>query len=104
MPHSARPWDPGSIYHVVVCAHDDAPILAREEDRAFVVDRAARVFSDEGVVCFAWAVLVNHFHLLARFDGPPGRPLQRLKTAIAMRVRRRHGGIGAVFQRPCYSV
>ena len=103
MTHTARNWEPGAIYHIDVCSHDGEPILAMDEDRAFFVARAARIFAEEGVVCFAWAVLVNHFHLLARFDGPPGHAMQRLKTAIAKRVRRLRGGKGAVFQNPYWS-
>src|SRR5258707_940692 len=57
-----------------------------------------RVFAEEGVECFAWAVLVNHYHLLVRFPGPPKRTMQRLNTAIACRVRRRSDGCGPVFQ------
>jgi len=69
-----------------------------DADRAFLVDRAARVFREEGVECFGWAVLINHYHMLARFSEPPKRPMQRLNTALAMRVRRLNGGQGAVFQ------
>jgi hypothetical protein len=56
------------------------------------------VFEEEGVTCFGWAVLINHFHMLVRFPGPPKTPMQRLNTAIAMRVRRLRGGRGPVFQ------
>ena len=98
MSRTARRWEPGAIYHVDARAHDGAPIFAMDEDRAFVVERAATVFAECGVVCLAWSVLVNHYHMLLRCDAPPGRAIQRLNTAIARRVRLRSGGAGAVFQ------
>ena len=48
MPHTARNWEPGAIYHIDLCAHDGAPIFATDEDRAFFVRRAARIFAEEG--------------------------------------------------------
>jgi len=56
------------------------------------------VFREEGVECFAWSILSNHYHMLARFSAAPQRPMQRLNTALAIRVRRIAGGEGAVFQ------
>jgi REP element-mobilizing transposase RayT len=98
MPRKPRRWDPGAILHVVARAHCGAPIFAANADRALVVERAARVFREEGVECFAWSVLSNHYHMLARFRAPPHRPMQRLNTALAIRARRIAGGAGAVFQ------
>lgn len=88
MPRKARRWEPGAIHHVIVRAHDGDPIFEMDDDRRFVVGRAARVFTEEGATCLGWAVLVNHFHMLVRFPGPPKTPMQRLNTAIAIRVRR----------------
>jgi putative transposase len=98
MPRKARCWEPGAILHVVARAHCGAPIFATDADRAFLVARAARVFREEGVECFAWSVLSNHYHMLARFREPPQRPMQRLNTAVGIRVRRFAGGRGAAFQ------
>ena len=98
VPRRPRNWEPGAILHVDARAHDGAPFFAQDEDRAFVVERARRVFEEEGVVCLGWAILVNHYHLLARFPAAPRRPMHRLNTAIARRLRRRFGGRGAVFQ------
>lgn len=97
MPRKPRIWDPGSIYHIDARAHGGAPIFSSDEDRAFVRDRAAKVFEETGVVCVAWSILDNHYHVLVRSAGPPGRAILRLNTAIARRVRSR-GGAGAVFQ------
>ena len=98
MPRRPREWEPGAIYHVGSRAHGGEPIFAMDEDREFVLERAARVFREEGGVCFGWAVMVNHYHMLVRFPGPPGGPMHRLNTMIAKRVRRIRGGEGAVFQ------
>lgn len=97
----ARPlriWEPGVVAHVVARAHSGAPIFASEEDRRFVLLRAARIFAECGLICVAWAILINHLHLVVLVRGAPARAFQRLFTAIAGRVRLRAGGRGAVFQ------
>ena len=81
MPRTARPWEPNALYHADARAHSGAPIFEREEDRAFVVERAAKVFAETGVVCLGWSVLVNHYHMVLRCPTPPGHPFKRLNTA-----------------------
>jgi hypothetical protein len=97
MPRTARPWEVGGIYHVDAVAHGGLPIFATDEDRRFVLVRAAKVFRELGVICLAYAIQINHYHFVLICRGPPGRAVLRLNTAIARRVRLR-GGRGAVFQ------
>lgn len=103
MPRLARRWEPGALHHVVVRAHCGGPIFALDSDRAFVVERARRAFEETGATCLAWAVLVNHFHVLIRCEGPPGPTFARLNSALAWRVLRHRGEHGAVFQNRFWS-
>jgi len=98
MARKTRKWSPGAIHHAVARGHCGSAIFGPDEDRAFVVERAARVFRETGATCLAWSILSNHYHVLLRCDGPPGRTFQRLNTAIAWRVSRGRGGKGAVFE------
>lgn len=97
MPRCARPWEPEGIFSIGVRAHSGAPIFHEDDEREFARDCIARVFAEEQVVCFGASVLINHFHVLARFPRRPGHAMQRVNTLVARRVRRR-GGSGAVFQ------
>jgi hypothetical protein len=87
----------------VARAHCGSPIFAEDDERAFVVERAARAFAETGATCLGWAVLDNHYHVLLRCEGPPGPTFARLNTAIAWRALRHRGEHGAVFQNRFYS-
>jgi hypothetical protein len=103
MARRARRWEPHAIHHAVARAHCGSPIFALDEDRGFVVRRAARAFAESGATCLAWAILNNHYHVLLRCEGPPGPTFSRLNTAIAWRVLRHRGEHGSVFQNRYYS-
>jgi hypothetical protein len=91
------------IHHGIVRAHCGAPIFASDAMKAFVIERAARVFAETKVVCLAGAVLRNHFHVVVRCEGPPGPSFARLNTGIAWQVARSRGDRGAVFESRFYS-
>jgi REP-associated tyrosine transposase len=98
MPRTHRRWEPGAIHHVIARGHCGSAIFAADEDRGWLVRRAARAFRETGATCLAWSILSNHYHILVRCEGPPGPTFARLDSAIAWRVTRRRGGRGAVFQ------
>src|SRR5262245_49295293 len=103
MARRARSWQAGAIHHVVARGHCGYPLFATDEDRKFVVERAARAFAETGAVCLGWSILNNHYHVLVRCDGPPGPTFARLNSAIAWRALRRRGEHGAIFQNRFYS-
>ncbi len=103
MPRARRRWSPGAIHHAVARGHCGAPLFAADEDRAFLLARAARAFRESGTTCLAWSILVNHYHVLVRCDGPPGPAFARLNSALAWRESRRRGERGAVFQNRFHS-
>ena len=107
MPRTHRRWEPGDILSIVGRAHEGRPIYVTDEDREYFVERVKRVFVAPDVDLLAWALLINHYHLVIRVrDAVPGTLFLRLNTVIARRERRRRGDHGAVFQdrywsRPC---
>ena len=103
MSRTRRSWEPGAIHHVVARAHCGSPIFATDEDRRFVVERAVRAFKESRATCLAWSILINHYHVLVRCEGPPGPVFARLNSAIAWRVLRYRGEHGAVFQNRFFS-
>src|SRR5262245_2309571 len=99
MPRQRRAWEPGDLLSIVGRAHEGRPIFATDEDRAYFTDRLKRVFVRGEADLLAWALMVNHYHLVIRVrDAEPGRLFLRLNTVIARRERRRRGDHGAVFQ------
>ncbi len=99
MPREPRGWDPCAPAHVTDRGFEGRPLFVTDEDRAFFLDRAAALFKALGVVCFAWALMTNHLHLfLISPETPLGVVMHRLKTAVAMRLRRLRGERGFAFQ------
>jgi REP element-mobilizing transposase RayT len=99
VPRERRAWAPGDVLSIVGRAHEGRPIFATGEDRRFFLDRLQRVFAPGEVGLLAWALLINHYHLVIRVrDEEPGRLFLRLNTVVARRERRRRGDHGAVFQ------
>jgi putative transposase len=103
-----RDWESGWILSVVIRAHEGRAIFATDEDRAFFVERLREIFVAPDVELLAWAVLLNHVHLVIRVgEVAPAALFRRLDTVVAMRERRRRGDHGAVLQdrywsRPCH--
>lgn len=99
MPRRARLDAPGVPVHVTDRGDEGRALFVTDEDRDFVVARAAEVFADEGVRCLAFAVMTNHWHfLLLPGEEPLARTMLRLKVGIARRHRSRRGERGHVFQ------
>ena len=99
MPRQRRLWEPGDLLGIVVRAHEGRPIFATDEDREFVLARLGRLFVPAAVDLIAWAVLLNHLHLMIRVTAlSPETLFRRFCTAIARRERRRRGDHGAVLQ------
>ena len=99
MPRQRRLWEPGDILHVVARGHEGRPLFATDDDRRFFVDRLRRVFVAEDVDLHAWALPINHYHLLFRVTRQsPETLFRRLNTALGKRERRLRGDHGAVLQ------
>ena len=77
MPRSARLWEPGHVLHVIARGHEGRALFAGDEDREFFTARMAAVFARTSTACLAWALPLNHYHVLGRVAGTPGRRLPR---------------------------
>lgn len=64
MPRRTRLDGPGVPVHVTDRGDLGRALFVTDEDRDFVVRRAARIFAEEGISCLAFAVMTNHLHLL----------------------------------------
>jgi putative transposase len=99
MPRGPRLDAPGALHHVMVRGLDRQTIFRTEEDRRDFVDRLARVSEKTGLAILGWALLPNHFHLLARTGRLPlTTAMRRLLTGYAVNFNRRHRRAGHLFQ------
>jgi len=99
MPRLARLDIAGLLQHVIVRGIEQRDIFNDDHDRQLFVDRLVALLSETGVICYAWALLSNHFHLLLM---PTTTPLslfmRRLLTGYAVSFNRRNKRSGHLFQ------
>ena len=81
MPRQRRLWEPGDLLSIVGRGHEGRPLFASDDDRRFVVERLARVFRPADVDLLAWALLVNHDHLMIRVTDAAPAPGDRVRSA-----------------------
>ncbi|MCP4748311.1 MAG: transposase, partial [Desulfobacteraceae bacterium] len=99
MPRSFRIDAPGALHHIIVRGIGRRKIFDDNADRDIFLDRLGTVISESGTLCYAWALIPNHFHLLLRTGNKPiTTVMRRLLTGYAMNYNRRHKRSGHLFQ------
>jgi REP element-mobilizing transposase RayT len=96
-----RPRDdaPGAAHHVMVRGIDRLPIFLDDADREDFLRRLSRLISELGFLCFAWALMPNHVHLVIRSGQVRiSQLMARLGTGYARRFNERHDRVGHLFQ------
>jgi REP element-mobilizing transposase RayT/DNA-binding transcriptional regulator YdaS (Cro superfamily) len=74
-------------------------IFRDDQDRHQFLDRLGGILEGTGTVCYAWALIPNHLHLLLRTgDFPIASVMRRLLTGYAVSFNRRHRRCGHLFQ------
>jgi REP element-mobilizing transposase RayT/biotin operon repressor len=74
-------------------------IFRDNTDRNSFVERLGRLISETKTICYAWALLPNHFHLLLKTGNVPiATVMRRLLTGYAVTFNRRHRRTGHLFQ------
>ena len=99
MPRKARIDAPGALHHIICRGIERRKIFLNDIDRDDFVDRLAMIVSESETLCYAWALIPNHFHLLLRTGNTPiATVMQRLLTGYAVGFNRRHRRHGRLFQ------
>lgn len=99
MPRSRRYDAPGMTHHIMLRGVAKGLVFLDDADRARFIDLLTRLVREERVLCFAWALMPNHVHMVLRSGPAPiSRMMARLGTAHAMAFNRRHNRVGHLFQ------
>ena len=81
MPRQARLDAPGALHHVMGRGIERTNIFRTDRDRDDFLNRLADLCLDGNLIVYAWALLPNHFHLLARTGRQPiSKSMRRLLT------------------------
>jgi REP element-mobilizing transposase RayT len=74
-------------------------IFLDDVDREDFLRRLSNLSLELGFLCFAWALMPNHAHLVLRSSSARiSRLMARLGTGYARRFNERHGRVGHLFQ------
>ena len=99
MPRRSRLDAPAVLHHVIIRGIEKRPIFGSLADRRDFFRRCGDLFPETGTVCYAWALLTNHVHLLLRTGTVPlSKVMARLLSGYAGSFNRRHNRSGHLFQ------
>jgi REP element-mobilizing transposase RayT len=99
MPRKARIDAPLALNHIIARGIERRNIFRDSTDRDNFLDRLESLLSSTETICYAWALMPNHFHLLLRTVNTPISDLmKRLLTGYVVTFNRRHKRVGRLFQ------
>ena len=99
MARPLRIWYPGALYHIVARGNNREPIFLAPEDYRAYLQRLKEAKRRYGYRLHAYALMTNHVHLmLETAEVPPWTVMQSVNTAYTMRMNRKYGRVGHVFQ------
>ena len=99
MPRRSRIDAPGALHHIIVRGIDRKRIFKDDADKDNFLGRLKNILTNSTTLCFAWALIPNHFHLLLRTGSVPiSTIMKRLLTGHAIYFNRKHRRVGHLFQ------
>lgn len=99
MPRPKRIHYEGAVYHVTSRGNERRKIVVNDADRWQFLKVLAEVVEEEKVVCHAWVLMDNHYHLL--LETPAGnlsRAMKYLNGIYTQRFNRKHHRTGRLFR------
>ncbi|MBN2062756.1 MAG: transposase [Deltaproteobacteria bacterium] len=99
MPRQARLDSPGTLHHVIIRGIEKRDIVNDNNDRENMVARLGDLVEETKTVVYAWALMLNHMHILLK-SGADGlsKFMRRLLTGYAITYNIRHKRHGHLFQ------
>lgn len=99
MPRLPRLDSPGTLHHVIGRGIEGTKIFRTERDREDFLFRLGELCQDGSLAVYAWSLMENHFHLLARTEHQSlSKSMRKLLTGYVVNFNRRHKRYGHLFQ------
>jgi len=90
---------PGGIYHITARGNDRRPIFDDDDDCASFLIVLAAAVARYRVLCHAFCLMENHYHLLLQTpEGNLSAGMRHVNGVYAQRFNRRHGQCGHLLQ------
>ena len=88
----------GALHHIIARGNERRKIFEDKKDCKEFVIRLGDILSGTETICYAWAIIPNHFFIFFFGQGPSPTIMRRLLTGYAMYFNRRHRRYGHLFQ------
>ncbi len=89
----------GGVYHVTARGNERKALVRDDRDRARFVETLAQMVAQYHVVCHAWVLMTNHYHLLLETPTPNlSLAVRHLNGVYTQAFNRRHRRVGHLFQ------
>ena len=89
----------GAIYHVTSRGNERKNIVRSDKDRELFIKVLAQMLEDHRVVCHAWVLMDNHFHLLLETpEANLSRAIRHLNGVYTQKFNKGNHRIGHLFQ------
>ncbi len=99
MPRQPRLDAPGALHHIMGRGIERTNIFRTDQDREDFLNRLGDLCLEGDLLVYAWALLSNHFHLLARTGRRPiSKSMRKLLTGYVVNFNLRHKRHGHLFQ------
>ena len=99
MPRSARLDAPGVLHHIMGRGIERKKIFISDKDREDFITRLSAMAEEGAMDVYAWALLPNHFHILAKTKNRPlSSSMRKILTGYAVNFNKRHRRYGHLFQ------
>ena len=99
MPRLPRLDIPDLVHHVIVRGIKRDKIFRDDDDRRNFTRRLHTLLKETDTICYAWALIPNHVHILLRPRRVPlSSFMRRLLTGYAVTHNKRHNRTGHLFQ------
>ena len=90
---------PGTLHHIMGRGIERTKIFWNRTDREDFVFRLAGLSSNGHLIVYAWSLLSNHYHILARTGRQSfANSMRKLFTGYVVNFNKRHKRCGHLFQ------
>jgi len=99
MPRPKRIHYEGAIYHVTSRGNERRKIVLDDADRGMFLSVLAENLEQHQVVCHAWVLMDNHYHLLLETPAPNlSLAMKHVNGIYTQKFNKRHNRVGHLFQ------
>lgn len=89
----------GALYHVTSRGNERKPIFKHDGDRKLFLDTLAQVNKRLHLICHAYCLMDNHYHLVIETpDGNLSKGMRQLNGIYTQSYNKQHGRVGHLFQ------